>query len=54
TLCNDTNETVEQKHKDIIQCDFGQFIRRINFIIEFKGKCDNEISECTTEIIFHY
>ncbi|CAG8533762.1 4841_t:CDS:1, partial [Scutellospora calospora] len=38
---------------DSIQRDWEQFRRRLDFIIEFKGKCDDDIEKRTTEIIFH-
>ena len=36
-----------------IQRDWGQFERRLDYIIEFKGKWNDEIEKCTTQLIFH-
>ena len=33
--------------------DFGQFYRRLDFIIEFEGKWDDNIDNRTTQLIFH-
>ncbi|KAF0453395.1 hypothetical protein F8M41_001759 [Gigaspora margarita] len=44
-----------KRHDDeeSVQRDFGQFERRLNYIIEFKGKYNHDIEKRTTEIIFH-
>ncbi|RIB06202.1 hypothetical protein C2G38_2217681 [Gigaspora rosea] len=39
--------------KELVQRDFGQFERKLDYIIEFKGKYDYNIDKRTTEIIFH-
>ncbi|KAF0481456.1 hypothetical protein F8M41_023593 [Gigaspora margarita] len=44
-----------QKHDDeeLVQRDFGQFERRLDYIIVFKGKYNHDITKHTTEIVFH-
>ncbi|CAG8736130.1 2843_t:CDS:1, partial [Dentiscutata heterogama] len=35
------------------QRDWGQFYRRLDYIIEFRGMWHNELDQRTTELIFH-
>ncbi|RIB10268.1 hypothetical protein C2G38_2146161 [Gigaspora rosea] len=44
-----------KRHDDeeSVQRDFGQFERRLDYIIEFKGKYNHDIEKRTTEIIFY-
>ncbi|CAG8486210.1 6910_t:CDS:2 [Scutellospora calospora] len=41
------------KSEDEVHRDWGQFDRRLDFIIEFKGKWNDDIDLRTTELIFH-
>ncbi|CAG8680914.1 2126_t:CDS:1, partial [Scutellospora calospora] len=39
--------------EDEVHRDWEQFDRRLDFIIEFKGKWNDDIDLRTTELIFH-